>query len=146
MSQKNVEIVRVLYGALNRTGVGAFLAMPDPFRREIFERAYHPELELRQSPEAVFDTAGTFSGYDGYLAAARELAEALGDIHYEVGEAFEAGDKVVFDVVARATGMGSGVPVEMRVAHLWELRDGLVLRWMVYPRLSEALDAAGLSE
>ena len=146
MSQENVEVVRALYDALNPTGAGGFLAMPDPDRREIFERIYDPEFELRQSPDAVFDTAGTFRGYEGYLEALRELAEALGDIHFEVGEAFDAGDKVVFDVVARATGMGSGVPVEMRIAHLWELKEGLVLRWIVYPRLSEALEAAGLRE
>ena len=146
MSQENVEIVRALYDVLNPTGAGGFLAMPDSRRREIFERIYDPELELRQSREAVFDTAGTFRGYEGYLEALRELVEALGDIHFEVGEAFDAADKVVFDVVARATGMGSGIPVEMRVAHLWELKEGRVLRWIVYPRLSEALEAAGLRE
>ncbi len=146
MSQENVEIVRNVYDALNRTSVGAFLAMPDSSRRAIFERIYDPGLELRQSPEAVFDTVGTFRGYEGYLEAGRELVEALGDIQFDIGKAFEAGDNVVFDVVARATGMGSGIPVERRIAHLWELKEGLVLRWIVYQTLEQALEAAGLRE
>jgi ketosteroid isomerase-like protein len=147
MSLENVEIVRNLYAGLNRAGAARLLALPDAIRRETFEQLFDPELEIRQSAELVFDTAGTFRGYEGFVEAARELVEALGDIQFEVGKGFESGDKVVFEVRARASGRGSGVPVETRlIAHLWELTGGLVRRWIVYPTLEDALEAASLSE
>jgi ketosteroid isomerase-like protein len=147
MSQENVEIVRAVYAGINEAGATRLLASPDATRRQMYEQFFDPELEVRQSAELVFDTAGTFHGYEGFLEATRELVDALGDIQFEVREGFEAGDTVVFEVRARAAGRGSGVPVATRlIAHLWELKEGRVRRWIVYPTLSDALEAAGLSE
>jgi len=145
MSRENVEIVRTLYEGINRIGVAGISALPDVAQRNFFEQSFDPELEIRQSAELVFDTAGTFHGYEGFVEAARELVEALADLRFEVGEAFESGNKVVFEVRALATGRGSGVPIEIpRLAHLWELNERLVRRWIVYPTLGEALEAAEL--
>jgi len=145
MSQQTVEIVRNLYEAINRLGAASLLELPDAARRDFFRRSFDPELEIRQIPGLV-DTAGTFRGYDGYLQATRELVEVLNGIRFELGKEYARGDSVVFDVLALATGRASGVPVEIRIAHLWELKEGLVRRWIVYPTLDEALEAAGLSE
>ncbi len=147
MSEENAEIVRRLYEGINLGGVVGMYELPDAARRELFDQFFHPDVELGQSPEIVFDTAGTFRGYEGFIEGTRELVEGLGDIRFDVGEAFAGGDKVVFEVRASATGRESGIPVQTRlIAHLWELNDGLVRRWIVYPTLAEALEAAGLSE
>ncbi|MEJ7876688.1 MAG: nuclear transport factor 2 family protein [Solirubrobacterales bacterium] len=127
-------------------GTDVFLALPDGDRRAFFELSFDPELEIVQSAELVFDTDGTFHGYNGFIKAGRELVEGLGAIDFEPGKGFEIGNAVVFEVRARATGSGSGVPVELTMAHLWELRQGLACRWVVYPTVREALGAAGMQE
>ena len=147
MSEENVETVRRIYDGIRQMGgASAMFALPDDARRDLYDQTFDPELEIRQSAELVVDTVGTFHGYEGFIDCTRELVEGLGDIQFDPGQAFESGDTVVFEVRALATGKESGVPVEGRLAHLWELRNGRVRRWVVYPRLAEALTAAGLSE
>jgi hypothetical protein len=45
-----------------------------------------------------------------------------------------------------ATGKGSGVPVDLRNAHEFTIRDGMLVRFKVYRDRDEALEAAGLTE
>jgi hypothetical protein len=55
-------------------------------------------------------------------------------------------ERVVVFVRASAKGEGSGVPVEIRDAHEFTIRDGVFVRWKLYADRAEALEAAGLSE
>jgi ketosteroid isomerase-like protein len=43
-------------------------------------------------------------------------------------------------------GKGSGAPFEIDVAHLWTVRDGVVVRGHGYANRAEALEVVGLSE
>jgi len=45
-----------------------------------------------------------------------------------------------------ATGKESGVPVELRNAHEFTIRDGMLVRFKVYGDRATALEAAGLRE
>ena len=147
MSVENVETVRNIYEGIRQMGgATALFALPDATRKNLYDQLFDPELEIRQSAELVLDTVGTFYGYEGFIDCTRELVEGLGDIQFDPGQAYESGDTVVFEVRALATGKESGVPVQGRLAHLWELKNGRVRRWVVYPTLAEALEAAGLSE
>jgi ketosteroid isomerase-like protein len=58
----------------------------------------------------------------------------------------DAGDKVV--AVARQQGRSkaTGVPVEMRLAHVITYHDGKAIRTQMYASPQEGLQAAGLSE
>ncbi len=47
-------------------------------------------------------------------------------------------------VVVRGEGEGGGVPVEVRAGHLVTLRDGLIVRWVLYADRDLAREAAGL--
>ena len=40
----------------------------------------------------------------------------------------------------------TGIPVELHPFHVFNLRDGRILRWQVFRTRQEALEAAGLSE
>lgn len=146
MSQENVAVVQNLYEVMRQVGPGAVLDLPDTERRRFFDSYFEPDLELRQSRELVLDSAGVFHGYEGFMAAARELLGSLSDIRWEVDDVFASGDTVVCDVRALASGVGSGIPLEHRMAHLWGVRNGRLSRWIVYPTVAEALTAAGLSE
>ena len=44
------------------------------------------------------------------------------------------------------SGAGSGPGFDIRIAHLWTLSDGVVVRGEGYGDRDEALEAAGLSE
>jgi hypothetical protein len=52
--------------------------------------------------------------------------------------------RVLVLVRAIATGRGSGVPVETRIAQEFTIRDGLIVRVKVHRDQSEALKAVGL--
>lgn len=78
----------------------------------------------------------------------RRLLEWLGeweDWRCEAEEFLTNGEFVV--VLARYTGRGkeSGVSVDTEGAHVWQLRDGKVIRLEVFSSRSRALAAAGLS-
>jgi ketosteroid isomerase-like protein len=53
---------------------------------------------------------------------------------------------VLVFVRVSATGRESGTPVEIRPAHEFTIRDGLLVRFKVYADRGEALEAAGLRE
>jgi uncharacterized protein len=55
-------------------------------------------------------------------------------------------ERVLVLVRVHAEGKGSGVPVELRNAHEFTIRDGMLVRFKVYGDRAEALEAAGLSE
>ena len=45
-----------------------------------------------------------------------------------------------------ARGKTTGIRVEQRIAQVWTIHDGRALRAQTFPKLSEALAAAGLDE
>jgi ketosteroid isomerase-like protein len=59
-----------------------------------------------------------------------------------VGELIDAGDVVIVSVRITGRGRGSGAPLDVRLAPLWELRKGKVIRGEVYRSPEEARAAA----
>jgi ketosteroid isomerase-like protein len=53
-------------------------------------------------------------------------------------------ERVLVLVRAHGTGVGSGVPVELRTAHEFTIRDGVLVRFKVYGDRDGALEANGL--
>ena len=70
----------------------------------------------------------------------------FGELHAETGRFWEKDDSVL--VFLRVTGRGatSGAEFEIRIGHLWTVRDGVVVRGEGYGDRDEALEAAGLRE
>ena len=78
---------------------------------------------------------------------ARMLAattEGFEDVRYEVDEFTSVGDCVL--VAARRSGRGtaSGVRVEERQYHVWDMREGRAVRFRLFLSESDVLRAAGL--
>jgi ketosteroid isomerase-like protein len=131
VSQENVEIVRRIYDGWGR---GDFRAGTD---------LYDPGVELVLRPE--FPDAGVYRGPDEIAKYMRDdfLADWEGAVI--VGEEFlDAGDTVVVRVHQRATGPGSGAPVEMRYYQVWTFRGRGVTRIESVRERGEALEVAGL--
>jgi ketosteroid isomerase-like protein len=138
MSEENVEIVR-----------------------QMFE-AFQEGLE-RGNPGAAFDTgtlaadaewqtsdrmgAEAFRGREGFTEFMRRWTEDFEGWGIQLERLIDAGDDRVVGLLHQwATGEGSGVPVELNLAIVYELDAGHAIRMCNYTTEAEALEAAGLSE
>ena len=134
MSEGNVALVRrgyELYDAGDLEGVAGLFA----------EDA---EVSDAGGLGVTGTAAGTRHGPEGFLRAVEEAVEAFEDYRTEAEEFIDAGDAVVVPVRISGRGRASGVELEERLAHLWVLRNGKVIRGEVYRTTEEALEAAGL--
>jgi ketosteroid isomerase-like protein len=92
----------------------------------------HPEGAVRRGPE-------------GAIAFFRDWLEAWDDMHME-WELHRVDDERVLAVtLQRARGRGSRVPVELRFAQLWTVRDGRRVRMVLFADVEKGFAAAGLS-
>jgi len=130
MSQENVESARRLYDARNRGDADAVIA------------ECHPDVQL--FPHLSSLGGVPIEGHDGVRGYLSSLAEDWKEFRHDPERFFDAGDKVVAFLHAHARGRGSGVKVDMAVAHLLTFEGGRCIRSVTYLDRAEALEAAGL--
>jgi ketosteroid isomerase-like protein len=136
MSQENVEVIKRaherLFGDLaGFRGVAADLA-----------EFCHPEVHVDQTRRVL--NPASYDGYEGLIRAFTEVRDAWEQFALEPEQFIDAGDRVVVIHRVRARGRGSGVELVDRSASLYTLRDGRVVRLVIYGEPSEALEAVGL--
>jgi ketosteroid isomerase-like protein len=135
MSEENVELVRQAFEAFNRDD------------RATVTRLAAPDAELHSVAGPLLG-AGTIRGREAILKFFWEdLPEVIEGFRSSPEEFTDLGDDRVL-VVARYEGRGreSDVEVNMRVASVYQIRDGMVASVRDYGSREEALEAAGLSE
>jgi uncharacterized protein len=133
MSKENVEIVRrgyELFAVGDLEGVTALFSAD-------------ADLADAGGLGVAGTAAGRRQGPEGFLRATEEVLEAFEDYRVEPQEFIEAGEAVVVPVRISGRGRASGAEQEVRVAHLWMLRDGKAIRGDVYRTVEQALEAAG---
>jgi len=133
MSQKNVDVVRRAWEASQRHDNEEALAL------------YDPTIEIDTTSRGELD-AGAYRGLEGVQDFFRNWLSSFGDFRSEVEEWIDAGDQVIAIVHSYGRGRRSGVPVDMREAHLWTVLNGKLKRLQVFGTKAEALEAAGLRE
>ncbi len=123
----SIEIVNEAYRAFKTLDAEALIALADP------------EIEFGTSAAAP---GGTYRGHTGIRRYVKEIEGAFGSRwDAEVERIADVGDGRVI-LVARVFGQGkAGETLELHVAHVWELRDGKLLRGTVYLDPEAALDA-----
>jgi ketosteroid isomerase-like protein len=131
MSQENVEIVRAAYDAYNRGDLDAAL------------KDAAPEFELDWT-RAVGPQRGVYR-LDQIRAFLVDFLEAFESTRVEPDEFVEAEDQVVVPQTGYIRGR-DGIEVTARVALVWIIRDGAIVRICLYQQKHEALEAAGLRE
>jgi ketosteroid isomerase-like protein len=139
MSQENVEIVRRVFEEF-KTG----LARGDP--AAAFDSGMvAPDLEW--IPFSGLPGPESYRGRDRFVEFMRTWTEDFDDWSIEIERLIEGvGDRVVALLHQSATGQGSGVPVELHFATVYELEAGRVIRMVNYADPAEALEAAGPKE
>jgi ketosteroid isomerase-like protein len=134
MSQENVEIVRNQFGATNE----------GDFARVV--RYWSDDIEL-VVPADAFLEGGTF---EGKVVVGRWFLDWFRSFErgyrFNLEEARDLGDAVLVVAKHRGRGRASGAEVQVRMAYLYRVRDGKVVRIDLYPGRAEALEALGLSE
>jgi ketosteroid isomerase-like protein len=136
MSQENVEIVRRGYELFSEGNLEGVMDL-------ISDEAELPDA----GGLGLGDTAaGTRRGPDGFLQGSQDALDAFEDYRVEPQEFIDAGDVVVVPVRISGRGRASGATQEVRLVHLWVLRDGKAIRNEIYRTTAEALEAVGLSE
>ena len=133
MSQENVELVRRGLEAFARGDMAAVLEL------------LTPEVDVT-SDALGLSGGGSYVGHDGFVRATQEAFEAFEDYRIEGEEFIDAGEDVVVLVHISGRGRGSGIPVDMRLVHVWTVRGGKGVRARTFENKAAALEAVGLRE
>jgi uncharacterized protein len=138
MSEENVEMVRLAYAEVGEYTTRGGL------EQSVRAGLIAPDVEVDLS--AMYPDAPIHRGVEAGLAAS-DSSPWGGSLKFEPERFFDVDDeRVLVFVRVTAEGQGSGVPVEVRNAHEFTIRDGMIVRLKVYADRAAALEAAGLSE
>jgi uncharacterized protein len=124
MGSENLEIVRRGYAAMDARDIDAI------------EEISSADVEWISDPRTGI---GTLRGRDDVLRFFADQAEMFGEVEAELEETREAGDRVLVFLRIRGSGVASGAQFDIRIAHLWTLREGLLVRGQGFGDRDEAL-------
>jgi ketosteroid isomerase-like protein len=131
MSEENVEIVRRLYRAMDARDVEAAAELVHP------DAEWIPDSRVGEGPAR---------GRENVIRFFTDRAEMFDELRVEIERFWETDDRVLVFVRVTGRGAASGAAFDIRIGHLWTVRDGVVVRGEGYGDRDEALKAAGLSE
>ena len=97
------------------------------------------------APPPLLTWGDTVYGHAGVRSYLESLAEEWEEFRHEPADFLEAGEAVVALLHTRALGRGSGVKVDLPVAHLLTFQGGKCIKSVTYLDRAEALETAGLS-
>ena len=127
MTEAVIERLRVGYDAFNRGDWDTMLAMA------------HPDFELVTADRVT--NPGTYRGPEEVKRFFDDLFAPFEEVLTEPEEFHDRGDQIVVFVRTRSRPKGSTAIVDNRIAHLWTVADGEVVRLQVFPSRDEALEA-----
>jgi ketosteroid isomerase-like protein len=134
VSQENVETFKRGLEAGNRRDVEALLETLDP------------EIEWQSVLHAMLRGEETvFRGHDGVREMLRDLWDAFEEIHIEMSEIRDVGDRVIAIGHSHIRGKASGVEIDVPLAQVTEVKNGKTISIQSYWDPKEALEAVGLS-
>ena len=133
MSQADLETLRAVYRAVSAGDWDAAFSHAEP------------EFELT-TPGELSPMAGTYRGEQAIRSFFDELWSAFAEVENTLEEVIDLGDRVLVFLVVLLRLSYSEATVELRVAHLWTMRDGRVTACRVFTDHRLAREAAGLVE
>jgi len=134
MSQENVEVVLKMFTAFGRRDMERLLA------------ACHPEVTYRAATtQIVGERPVTFVGMTASGGGGATWDDLYDDLHAEVLEVRNLGERVLVVFHIHGRGKGSGVARVEQLAQVATVRDGQVMEMRHFSR-HDALEAVGLRE
>jgi len=134
MSEENVEIVRAQYTSFGQITEGGEV---DSWVLGYFD----PNCEYRPVEEV-----DAIRGHEALIEWTERWLEAWSSYSDQVEEIIDGGEIVVAAVSISGRGRTSGVEIRQRFFHVFEMREGRILRLREYLDLDSALEAAGLGK
>jgi ketosteroid isomerase-like protein len=135
MSQEDVETFKRVVEAYNRRDIDALLGELDP------------EVEWRAALDVLLGGEATVHrGHQGVSELIRGTDEVFDEIHADLPDVRDIGDRIVAIGHLRIRGKQSGAESESAVGLVADFRDGKGVRIRTYLDPEEALEAAGLRE
>ena len=129
MSRPPAETVRSMYAGFSELAGGADIAA-------YVRSHWDPECEYEPVEEIE-----AIRGHEALIAWNERWFEVMDEVRAEVDELAEQGDFLFAQITLRARGGTSGITVEQLIFHVFELRDGRILRMREYLDRDLALEA-----
>jgi ketosteroid isomerase-like protein len=127
MPEDNIDTIRRVYEAMKNRDAA------------VMEELFAEDIKVRQSAELPW--GGDYEGHDGAFTFFLILVEHM-ESQVTTDSMFAAGDHVVQVGHTRGKVLANGAPFDVPEVHVWELRDGKVVRFDAYidtPAMLEAL-------
>ena len=132
MSEQEVELVRRAYAGFVESGAFDPSITAADFVWDMSHLAGWPEQQA-------------YHGHDGARRFLAEWTAAWDDWRLDVHDMLDAGDRVVVLLSQHGRSKSTGLPVDMQLAQVWTVRDGLQQRMEMYSDPDEALRETGLA-
>jgi ketosteroid isomerase-like protein len=131
--ERNAALVREAVEAFERRNIAGLFEFLDP------------AIECHVADGLV--NTGTWHGLEGFAQMSAAWEEPWSEISYEARDVETPDDDhVLVHIHQTATGARSGVPVELDVVYMIEMRDRRAVRLHIYPDRDAALAAAAERE
>ena len=130
MRSDDLDTIRRVYEAMQAREIDRILG-------DLFS----PDITIWQTPDLPW--GGTHQGHDGAIEFFVKLIEHI-QSRVTTEHLYAAGNHVVQTGRTRGTVVANGAAFDVSEVHLWELRDGKVVRFEVYidtPAMLEALNS-----
>jgi uncharacterized protein len=130
----NATIVRGMYEGFARGDIMAVMG------------AMHEQIEWNEAEHFTYWTGGAFIGPQAVLAGVfARIAQDLDGFAIDVRRIVAAGDTVLVEARYKGTAKATGKPIDAQVAHVWDLRDGRVVRFQQYTDTWQFAQATGVA-
>jgi len=129
----NAMVIRGVYEAFARGDVPAVLAALDQ------------RVEWREAEHIPYVAGGAYIGPDAVVSGVfGPLMQQFDNFRIDVGRIVSAGDTILVEARYHAMGKATGKPLDSQVAHVWDLRDGKVVRFQQYTDTWQHAEVTGL--
>ena len=130
----NVTIIRGMYEAFARGDMTAVLG------------ALHEQAEWNEAEHFTFWTGGSVIGPQAVLnQVIARIPQILDSLSIEVGRIVAAGDIVLVEARYKGSAKATGKTFDAQAAHVWDLRDGQVVRFQQYTDTWQFAQATGIA-
>jgi ketosteroid isomerase-like protein len=127
VSQENVDQLLRIYEAFGRRDNESVFA------------EYDPDVEWNMEGYLNWPGKRSYRGVEGVREFFSDWLRDFDDFQADALDPLDLGDRVLFTVHDRASGKGSGVPIERYHAQVWTFRDGKVVKIEVFDSRESAL-------
>jgi uncharacterized protein len=129
----NVEALQQMYAAFAKGDVPTVLGAMDP------------KIEWSEAEGVIYDVGKPFVGPDAVVQGVfARIPQDFDDFSVTPSNYIDGGDTVVVEARYRGTAKATGKPLDAQVAHVFEFRDGKVIRFQQYTDTAQFADVTGV--